>query len=239
MSKNLEHKQYEYYARTAHKYDAMQLHENDEHYNALMFLQGLVIEKQYQSLLDVGCGTGRALIHLQGSCPNLSLTGIEPVEELGLEALSKGLESDQVICGDGRSLPFEDSSFDCVTAFGILHHIQDPGKVISEMFRVAKRAVFISDHNIYGWDNQSTRMTKQVIRKVFGFQMLKFLMTKGRGYHDSTHDGIYYPSSLFDYCSDIAHHSNQMLVISTKGKAWHLYSEASHLAVFANLDSIC
>ncbi len=235
MDMSLEKKLEQYYAETAGSYDATQLHDNDEHFNALMFLRGVITEKSYQSLLDVGAGTGRALTYLKTAHPYLKVIGVEPVEELRQQALNKGISSEEIVIGNGRTLPFAESSFDCVTAFGVLHHVERPDQVIAEMLRVAKRAVFISDHNVYGWGNAITRFGKQAVRKTLGFQVLKFMMTKGRGYHDTNYDGIFYPFSLFEHLSTVEA-SNQMSLISTKGSPIHLYSQASHIAVLGVLE---
>lgn len=236
MFQNLSQRQQEYYTKTATSYDHAQIHQDDEHQNALMFLRGAIAEKQYESLLDVGCGTGRALVYLQSACPALRTVGVEPVQALRQVALEKGLAEHQLIAGDGYHLPFDDQSFDCVSAFGVLHHIEQPEQVISEMFRVAKRAVFISDHNIYGWGSFFTRLGKQTIRRVLGLQILKLILTQGKGYHDTTYDGIFYPFSLFDHLPRIQQSARQSFVISTKGSPIDLYSEASHIAVLAKLD---
>jgi hypothetical protein len=45
---------------------------------------------------------------------------------------------------------YADGAFDVVTAFAVLHHVRRHGRVISEMLRVARRAIFISDTNNYG-----------------------------------------------------------------------------------------
>lgn len=236
LSQQLNDKSQAYYTNTASCYDSTQLHTQDEHYNALMFLRGVIAEKQYSSLLDVGSGTGRALHYLSDACPTLHAVGVEPVEALRQVALSKGIAPAQLVAGDGYHLPFENDSFDCVTAFGVLHHTEHPAQVISEMQRVARKAVFISDHNIYGWGSSTSRTVKQIARKLLGFRALKFLLTRGLGYHDSTHDGIYYPFSLFDHLTQVKKFSNQIFIISTKGKPINLYSQASHLAVLAKLD---
>lgn len=236
MPENQTIKANQYYAKTANWYDEAQLHENDEHYNALMFLRGVIAEKNYQSILDIGCGTGRALIYLKEAFPSLQTVGLEPVKELGEIAISKDLNPEQIIIGSGQFLPFEENSFDCVTAFGVLHHIEQPKEVISEMFRVAKRGVFISDHNIYGMGSKLTKSTKIIIRKIFGFEVLKYIMTQGLGYHDTDYDGIFYPFSIFEYLSIFNQKSNKKFLFSTKGNPDYLYSEASHVAVLSDLD---
>ncbi len=236
MLPNPAQRQQDYYTSTAASYDSFQLHSEDEHYNALMFLRGAIAEKQYQSLLDVGCGTGRALLYLQAAYPTLHTVGVEPVQALRQVALNKGIAENQLVAGDGYQLPFEDKTFDCVSAFGVLHHVGHPDRVISELFRVAKRAVFISDHNIYGWGSLLTRAGKQWLRRCSGDQLFKLMMTRGKGYHDTDYDGIFYPFSLFDYLPQIRQLAPRHFIVSTKGNPIHLYSEASHLAVLAILD---
>jgi SAM-dependent methyltransferase len=236
MAENLQKKLDNYYAASASNYDAQQFHVDDEHFNALMFLRGIIEDKKYSSILDVGSGTGRALMYLQAANPSLYLRGVEPVAELRQQAIQKGLSTEQIITGSGYNLPFPDRSFDCVTAFAVLHHVEDPERVIREMLRVAKQAIFISDHNIYGWGSPLSCFVKRLLRKTLGFRGLKLLMTRGSGYHDTDYDGIFFPFSIYDHLPLIASSAHQMLTAATKGKPLHLYSQASHVAVFANLD---
>ena len=44
--------------------------------------------------------------------------------------------------GSGYELPFEDEAFDAVFECGVLHHVAEPGRVVGEMVRVAKRRFF-------------------------------------------------------------------------------------------------
>jgi SAM-dependent methyltransferase len=235
MSKHLEQKLEDYYTQTADWYDAAQIHSDDEHGYALMILRGILAGKGYRSLLDVGCGTGRAMGYLQQTELELEMVGIEPVEALRQMAIAKGIRPEQLLAGNGYDLPFADDSVDCVTAFGVLHHVKEPDRVIAEMLRVAKKAVFISDHNIYGWGNSPARLGKQLLRSLLGFQSLKWVMTRGRGYHDTVYDGVFYPFSVFDHLPQIKHHARQVSLISTKDSPVSLYSQASHLAVLALL----
>ena len=56
-----------YYARTALQYEELHVRENDEHGRALAWLAGLAAHYGARSVLDVGCGTGRARAHWRGS----------------------------------------------------------------------------------------------------------------------------------------------------------------------------
>jgi ubiquinone/menaquinone biosynthesis C-methylase UbiE len=47
---------------------------------------------------------------------------------------------------DGCTLPFNDNSFDFVTIIDVLHHCEDPVKVLKECARVSKQFLVIKDH---------------------------------------------------------------------------------------------
>ncbi len=51
----------------------------------------------------------------------------------------KVLKHQTFIEADGQSLPFKDKEFDYVICCQVLEHVEDPGKFLSEQFRVAKR----------------------------------------------------------------------------------------------------
>ncbi len=50
----------------------------------------------------------------------------------------------------GLALPFKDDGFDAVVESSVLRHVSDPKAVVSEMIRVARKAVFLVDSNIFG-----------------------------------------------------------------------------------------
>jgi ubiquinone/menaquinone biosynthesis C-methylase UbiE len=227
-------KQRDYYKQIACNYDAACVfNSNDEHFIGAAALSGLIQHYKLESLLDVGCGTGRSLLYLRKHHPIMQLKGVEPVVALREVAISKGLSEVEIADGDACKLDFPDCSFDCVTAFGVLHHIPNPAQAIQEMKRVARRAIFISDHNVYGMGSVATKSIKQMFRD-FGLKgVLKLMLTRGKGYHDTNWDGIFYPFSIVDYFDAIKFEDGQTFTFSTKGCAINLYREASHLAVFS------
>src|SRR4051812_12479967 len=91
--------QRDYYAQTAHLYDAMHLAPNDEHQFALASLTGLVDLLGIKSVLDLGAGTGRALIYLKARHPDLRVLGVEPVAELREMGYAKGLTREELVDG--------------------------------------------------------------------------------------------------------------------------------------------
>ncbi|TAE60383.1 MAG: class I SAM-dependent methyltransferase [Nostocales cyanobacterium] len=223
----------DYYSRTANDYDKLQLHENDEHYNALKILLGIITDEEISSVLDVGTGTGRALLHINQFFPNINYRGIELIPELREIAISKGLDAEKIDLGNAAKLPYPDNSFELVTAFGMLHHVAEPQSVISEMLRVSSRGIYISDHNIYGWGSAITKTGKRLLRNFFGQRLSGLILTKFRGYYVTDYDGVFYPFSLCDYLPQIQNNANIEFIFSTKGYSTNLYKQSSHLAVFA------
>lgn len=218
----------------ASSYDeAFAFDSEDEHYIACAILTGLIHHYGIKSLLDVGCGTGRALKYLQQSVPALALQGVEPVPEMRNAAVAAGMAENMIVAGDAMSLPFSDSYFDCCSAFGVLHHVPSPALAIQEMFRVSKRAIFISDHNIYGMGSPLTRGMKQVFRDLHSRWLLRLLMTGGKGYHDTDWDGVFYPFSLVDHLDLIRSMATKVHIFPTRRPGLNIYRQTSHLAVLA------
>jgi ubiquinone/menaquinone biosynthesis C-methylase UbiE len=136
-----------YYAQTAAGYDSAHVLRDDEHSFALAWLGACIRHYGWRSLLDVGSGTGRVLFYLAGEFPEVDAVGVEPSEDLRAVAQEKGIPREKLRPGDGYALDFEDASFDVVCEFGVLHHVRYPRRVLAEMLRVARRAVFVSDDN--------------------------------------------------------------------------------------------
>lgn len=147
-----------YYAATAGQYDAMHVRDDDEHGFALAFLIGCLGHFGFGSVLDLGSGTGRALVKIKAACPTVRAVGVEPSAELRTAGHAKGLSATDLIDGDAQDLAFQDGSFDVVCEFGALHHMPDPGRAVSEMLRVARRAIFISDVNNFGQGRPAARL---------------------------------------------------------------------------------
>jgi len=90
------------------------------------------------SVLDVGCGDGQIawLVGQQRS----------DVRIRGVDVLVREQTAIPVEPFDGCRLPFDDTSFDVVMFIDVLHHTDDPERLLAESARVARRAVVIKDH---------------------------------------------------------------------------------------------
>jgi ubiquinone/menaquinone biosynthesis C-methylase UbiE len=73
------------------------------------------------------------------SNPGRNVRGIEPVNALIEQAESRGVPKGVIVEGSGCSLPFENDFFDAVFECGVLHHVAEPSRVVSEMMRAGKK----------------------------------------------------------------------------------------------------
>jgi len=89
--------------------------------------------------LDLGCGRGYGFSYLQEKCT--SCTGLDLSEDFLREARAQ-YPGVQFIHQNAEKLPFEDQSFDSITSFEVIEHIQDDKAFLREIKRVASpRAV--------------------------------------------------------------------------------------------------
>lgn len=89
------------------------------------------------SVLDVGAGSGDIAGAILASKPSLKIEGVD--------VLVRPNTAIPVREFDGKTLPYNDQSFDYATLVDVLHHTDDPGALLAEVGRVAKH-VIIKDH---------------------------------------------------------------------------------------------
>lgn len=204
--------QRDYYKRTAASFEGAHEQGDSAHNRALELLVGILPTLGAQSVLDVGTGTGRALRYLSAMLPELALSGVEPVDELSRQAVERGLPSGMIRTASGENLPFEDGSVDVVTSFGVLHHVASPEKVLKEMLRVARKAVFISDGNRFAQGRPAARYMKLALHAAGLWPAFDWVRTRGRGYMVSEGDGVYFSFSLFDWLPLLRAESKQIMM---------------------------
>jgi SAM-dependent methyltransferase len=96
-------------------------------------------------ILDVGCGNGalgKALLDAPGRPVGISVTG--------LERFRRGGEPIEVIPYDGVTIPAPAGTYDVVILADVLHHEENPDRLIDECIRVCKRLVVVKDHQVLG-----------------------------------------------------------------------------------------
>ena len=133
-------------------------------------------------ILDVGCGTGALLDELKPKCKELWALDISS------EALKfceiRG--HNNLILGSADALPFADASFDIVTSIGVIEHLDDDEKYLSEISRVLKnngKFVMLTSSFQYLWtehDVANMHKRRYYLRELnskmqkFKFQKIRF-----------------------------------------------------------------
>jgi SAM-dependent methyltransferase len=87
-------------------------------------------------VLEIGCGTGYDL--LQFAKHGARTFGIDVTPEHIRLARDRLGERAQIREGDAKAIPFPAATFDYVYSHGVLHHIDEPKRVVQEIFRVLR-----------------------------------------------------------------------------------------------------
>jgi ubiquinone/menaquinone biosynthesis C-methylase UbiE len=226
MSSNL--KDYEiqraYYAKTATEYD-IHLEKDWEHSLALHILGSYIEYFKIRSVLDIGAGTGRAMLWLKQRYPELVIKGIEPVDALREQAFLKGVLKEDLTAGDGTRLEYPDNSFDLVCEFAVLHHVREPNRLISEMSRVASKMIGISDCNFMGQGSSLLRAVKTSLYLSGLWKAADWVKTKGTGYTISEEDGLAYSYSIYQNLDLIKKNWNTVRITALSGNADTLWGQ--------------
>jgi len=94
------------------------------------------------SVLDVGCGDGAVAFAVQSLRADLKFSGVDvflrPKIVIPAEVYN------------GKTIPYDDKSFDYVMIVDVLHHTDDPTALLTECLRVARYGVVIKDHVLAG-----------------------------------------------------------------------------------------
>ncbi|BAL91827.1 putative methyltransferase [Actinoplanes missouriensis 431] len=91
-------------------------------------------------VLDIGCGTGRALPALAAAAgPTGRVVGLDFTPDM-LDAARKAGRDEcaTLLLGDARRLPVADAAADVLFAAGLVHHLPDPAAGLAELARVTR-----------------------------------------------------------------------------------------------------
>ena len=89
-----------------------------------------------ENVLEIGCGTGCDL--LQFARHGAHAVGIDITPEHLRLARERVDGLAEVKHAEATKLPFADNSFDYVYSHGVLHHVDEPHRVVDEIFRVLR-----------------------------------------------------------------------------------------------------
>lgn len=95
-------------------------------------------------VLDIGCAKGFFLFDLQKALPGIGITGIDISDYAIRNSLPEVRRN--LLVGDAKSLPFEDSSFDLVISINTIHNLarEECKRALSEIQRVSRKNSFIT-----------------------------------------------------------------------------------------------
>ena len=121
-----------------------------KHYTRIMADAGEEINWiQYQSIIDVGCGTGSLcqVLARQG----LTVTGVDAADKM-VQIAARNLQGQEVnlLRADAlNGLPWADKSFDVAISSYVVHGLPEAERQIfyKELSRVARHKVIIHDYN--------------------------------------------------------------------------------------------
>lgn len=103
--------------------------------------------KRGDTLIEIGCGTGKSLAALADD--GIGMTGLDPSPYM-IDIARKNLGiSVDLHRGFAEDLPFGDNSFNHAVFMTSLEYVQDPAKALEEACRVAKDRLFIGVLNRY------------------------------------------------------------------------------------------
>lgn len=102
----------------------------------------IVIEElksaKFDSLLDLGCGTGALTKIIATEFPERKLAGLDLSDKMIAQAKAKNIPNCEFIVGDGEKLPYTDNSFDALICVLSIHHHPNSDQTLAEMYRVLK-----------------------------------------------------------------------------------------------------
>ena len=132
-------------------------HKNKSDWEGILkFLDKSVDYGALLSFVDLGAGMSNIGAHVLAENPSCRVVSVDT--NASLLKKSQGRNSSlETFCRDiNNPLPFPDQSFDFVSCIGTLHYmyIRDPGFVLGEMARVARKIIlvdFFVKNSPYSW----------------------------------------------------------------------------------------
>jgi SAM-dependent methyltransferase len=121
-------------------------------------------------VLEIGFGHGRTLPRLVALAPRGSVVGIEISEDM-VERARRRLRTlvatgaVEISRADAASIPYPDSSFDRILSVHTLYFWSDPGVVLREIARVAKRGARL----VLGYRPGNSRIERDFPSSVYRF----------------------------------------------------------------------
>lgn len=116
-----------------------------------------VFDRDFESLLDIGCNTGNFLQLVDQLNPDCKkLCGVDCYEP-AIKICKDFVVNEKINCFlyDCKNLPFQDGVFDVVTFFEVLEHVRDVDFFLKQVNKVLKKngLIYLSVPNATWWRN--------------------------------------------------------------------------------------
>ena len=109
----------------------------------LALVNAMIKENTYDTLLDIGCGSGIFLKELKNRCNNLYAIDVHRKMHLVQDMIKKEEINANLTEASVIDLPYDSETFDCVVSVSVLEHIRELDRALNEIHRVAKRDAII------------------------------------------------------------------------------------------------
>jgi len=103
--------------------------------NTVDFLEDFI--KKEESIIDIGAGGGWISQELQRR---------KKTQNTLLDVINLNQTNLPLIIYDGKNIPFDDNTFDTALLICVLHHCQDPYRVLEEAKRIVKNRIIIIEN---------------------------------------------------------------------------------------------
>jgi ubiquinone/menaquinone biosynthesis C-methylase UbiE len=97
-----------------------------------------------EEILEVGCGEGYLMSHLQSSYAAPRMAGLDISFGIVRTATQQGCPQVPFLQASVYELPWADQSWDIVVMCEVLEHLENPAAALEEVHRVCRRAVLVS-----------------------------------------------------------------------------------------------
>lgn len=95
---------------------------------------------KYSSVLDIGCGNGMQAKIIKEMIPGIAIRGLDIKNYLWEENRDIPLT-----LYEGYVMPFADNAFNAGLFFFVLHHTNNPTKILSEALRICQNQLIIAE----------------------------------------------------------------------------------------------
>jgi ubiquinone/menaquinone biosynthesis C-methylase UbiE len=93
----------------------------------------------HRRVLEVGCGNSYTLgKYAQAGAQVYGIDVTETAVELSLKRFEYQNVTGDFMVANAEDLPYESDFFDCICSMGVLHHVPDTEKAVSEIYRCLK-----------------------------------------------------------------------------------------------------